>query len=228
MSTLARDYIEDDLAKSHENQQREAIPAPRQTPPPAGAYSIYVLFNLEAADGEGHAILALGPEGGPLTTYSFYRQGKALEAPALMACLEHPETFAQIQEDSGWIIHGQPGNEWNEHVNAALALWCDKEAYGPVADFAELKRTTPGTYNLVTYNCVNFVEEALAKGSIHLTMRNGKPLHTFIPKDAFRGAAGVRGAHLLGQWKYWFDLGEAPRNGLRTISDIPGQDQPLH
>lgn len=58
MSTLPRDYIEDDLAKSHENQQREAIPASRQTPPPADAYSIYVLFNLEAADGEGHAILA--------------------------------------------------------------------------------------------------------------------------------------------------------------------------
>lgn len=227
MSILVADYIKDDLAKSHADQQREAIPAAQQAAVPTGAYSIYILFNLEAADGEGHAILALGPAGGPLMSYSFYRHGKALDAPALMACLEQPETFAQIQEDSGWIIHGQPGNEWNEHLNAALAIWCDKEAYEPVAAFAEAKRANPGTYNLVTYNCVNFVEEALAKGGIHLTMHNGKPLHTFIPKDAFRGAAGVEGAQPLGQWKYWFDLGEAPQNGLRTISDIPGQDQPL-
>lgn len=94
----------DILNRSHADQQHEVIPEQLQAPAPSDAFSIFLLFNLEAAFDYGHVVLALGPVGGPLETYSFYRQGTALKAPALMACLEHPLTFAQIEASSGWII----------------------------------------------------------------------------------------------------------------------------
>ena len=149
---LKGDYVKgfslDILNRSHVDQQREEIPMQLQTPAPSDAFSVYLLFNLEAAYDFGHVILALGPMDGALETYSFYRQGTAVKAPALMACLEHPLTFAQIEASSGWIVHGQPGNYWNEHVNAALALWCTKEAFDQIRAFAEAKRANPGFIQL--------------------------------------------------------------------------------
>ena len=123
-----------------------------------------------------------------------------------MACLERPLTFAQIEASSGWIVHGQPGNYWNEHVNAALALWCTKEAFGKIQAFAEEKRADPGVYDLFSYNCLTFVIEALARGGVSLEVESGKRLRTFIPRNAFRRVSQVTGAHKLGAWKYWFPL----------------------
>lgn len=84
----------DILDRSHADQQREEIPKQLQTSVPSDAFSVYLLFNLEAAYDFGHVILALGPMDGLLETYSFYRQGTAIKAPALMACLEHPLSFS--------------------------------------------------------------------------------------------------------------------------------------
>lgn len=61
---------------------------------------MFLLFNLEAAWDEGHCILALGPVGGPLQTYSYYRHSSQLEAPGIMADLREPMTFAELQERS--------------------------------------------------------------------------------------------------------------------------------
>lgn len=215
------------LKHSHDDQMREAIPHAEQQVPPQGSYAAYVLFNLEAADAEGHAILAIGPVGGSLETYSFYRPGTQKEAPAIMACLRDPMTFTQIENASGWIVHGQPGNWWNEHVNAALALWCDDSAYQAIRECAEKTRKNPGTYNLITRNCITFVEEALEAGGVALVDEAGLKLKSIVPKDAFRKAKGTRGAQKLGAWKYWFPITTAPDNGLRSISDEPGQDAPL-
>lgn len=105
------------LRRCHADQQREALLPAAWTKPPANSYNVFLLFNLEAAWDEGHCILALGPVGGPLQTYSYYRHSSQLEAPGIMADLREPMTFAELQERSGWIVHGQPGNWWNEHVN---------------------------------------------------------------------------------------------------------------
>ncbi len=89
------------------------------------------------------------------------------------------------------------------------------------------RKRQPGTYDLITYNCLTFCEEALSAGGIHLITRSGRKLHTIIPKDAFKEVAGAKGAHPYQAWKYWFPLGEPPQNGLRTIQDVPGKDKPL-
>lgn len=121
----------------------------------------------------------------------------------------------------------QPGNWWNEHVNCAIALWCDEVAFRAVQACAEDRRAHTGTYNLITYNCLTFCDEALAAGGIHLLTESGRELHTIVPKDAFRDVDRVEGAHPFEAWKYWFPLGEPPSNGLRTIQDVPGTDKPL-
>lgn len=69
------------LRRCHANQQREALLPAAWTKPPANSYNVFLLFNLEAAWDEGHCILALGPVGGPLQTYSYYRHSSQLEAP---------------------------------------------------------------------------------------------------------------------------------------------------
>ncbi len=56
----------------------------------------------------------------------------------------------------------QPGNWWNEHVNCAIALWCDEATFRAVQACAEDRRAHTGTYNLITYNCLTFCDEALA------------------------------------------------------------------
>lgn len=215
------------LRRCHANQQREALLPAAWTKPPANSYNVFLLFNLEAAWDEGHCILALGPVSGPLQTYSYYRHSSQLEAPGIMADLREPMTFAELQERSGWIVHGQPGNWWNEHVNCAIALWCDEATFRAVQACAEDRRAHTGTYNLITYNCLTFCDEALAAGGIHLLTESGRELHTIIPKDAFRDVDRVEGAHPFEAWKYWFPLGEPPSNGLRTIQDVPGTDKPL-
>ena len=153
------------LRRCHANQQREALLPAAWTKPPANSYNVFLLFNLEAAWDEGHCILALGPVGGPLQTYSYYRHSSQLEAPGIMADLREPMTFAELQERSGWIVHGQPGNWWNEHVNCAIALWCDEATFRAVQACAEDRRAHTGTYNLITYNCLTFCDEALAAGA---------------------------------------------------------------
>lgn len=218
---------EENLRRCHEVQQREARPATEWAPVPPGSFNVFILFNLEAAWDEGHCILALGPVGGPFQTYSYYRHSTKIEAPGIMADLRDPMTFAELQQRSGWIVHGQPGNWWNEHVNCAIALACDKRAFEGVRAYAEQRRRHTGTYNLVTYNCLTFCDEALAAGGIRLTVRDGRPLRTIIPKDAFREVDGACGAEPFEAWKYWFPLGTPPDNGLRSIQDIPGKDKPL-
>ena len=122
----------------------------------------------------------------------------------------------------------RPGNWWNEHVNCAIALWCDEATFRAVQACAEDRRAHTGTYNLITYNCLTFCDEALAAGGIHLLTESGRELHTIVPKDAFRDVDRVEGAHPFEAWKYWFPLGEPPSNGLRTIQDVPGRDKPLN
>ena len=53
----------------------------------------------------------------------------------------------------------QPGNWWNEHVNCAIALWCDEVTFRAVQACAEDRRAHTGTYNLITYNCLTFCVE---------------------------------------------------------------------
>ena len=69
------------LRRCHADQQREALLPAAWTKPPANSYNVFLLSNLEAAWDEGHCILALGPVGGPLQTYSYYRHSSQLEAP---------------------------------------------------------------------------------------------------------------------------------------------------
>ena len=221
MNRLSHEDMRLTLQHAHENQRAETIPVSQQQAVPGHWFNAFVLFNLEAAFDEGHAILALGPIGGPLETYSFYRQGNAVEAPALMACLREPMTFVDLQKASGWLVHGNPGNYWNEHVNAALAVAFPQSTYDPIHAFAEATRKNPGTYNLITHNCLHFVEEALAAGNVRIETHSGRELHTIVPKDAFKDARTVSGDHAerFAAWKYWFPRSAAPENGLRVIPD---------
>ena len=59
---LKGDYVKgfsfDILNRSHADQQREEIPKQFQTPAPSDAFSVYLLFNLEAAYDFGHVLSA--------------------------------------------------------------------------------------------------------------------------------------------------------------------------
>ncbi len=59
-----------------------------------------------------------------------------------MANLKDPMTFAELQKRSGWLAHGEAGNWWNEHVNCALALWCDATVFQKVRTYAEAQAAT--------------------------------------------------------------------------------------
>ena len=168
---IKTEETERNLRECHEVQQCEARPRAAWEPVSAGSFNVFLLFNLEAAWDEGHCILALGPVDGPLETYSYYRHSTKLEAPGIMACLRDPMTFAALEQASGWIVHGEPGNWWNEHVNCAIALVCDEVSFNGVRAYAEQRRQHPGTYNLVTYNCLTFCDDALRAGGIRLTAR---------------------------------------------------------
>ena len=181
---------------AHRVQREQSVPERDWAPVPAGSYTLLVLFNLMAAFDEGHAILAVGPAAGDLMTYSYYRRGNALRAPASVACLREPETFAALREASGWIVHGGPGDWWNEHVDCALALTAPADGGRAVAAYAEQVKANPGTYDLVTHNCL-----------------------------AFEAVAGAVGATPFRAWKYWFDDVPAPVDGLRTIGDDPGTER---
>lgn len=207
------------LRHEHKKQRKGAIPKDKQAPSGSDAYNAFVFFNMEAAFDEGHALLGLGPIGGNIETFSFYRKGNQVKAPGLMACLEHPETFEDIIEAKGWIQHGNPGNYWNEHMQAALAMEITEESYRAILKYALEKKAHPGEYELVTYNCLGFVEGALAAGGVHIETKRGRDLHTFVPKKAFDEAAKVSGAKRFGEWKYWFPIAPPPDNGLRTIPD---------
>ena len=73
-----------------------------------------------------------------------------------------------------------------------------KEAFDQIRAFAEAKRADPGVYDLFPYNCLTFVIEVLAQGTISLEAGSGKRLRTFIPCDAFCLLSQVAGAHKLG------------------------------
>lgn len=224
LESMRQHEAEDALAHAYRDQMRDQIPQSDWDLPPVGAYAAYILFNLEAAWDEGHALLGLGKIDGPLETYSYYRQGSKIKAPGLMAQLQHPATFTQIVEQSGWILHGQHGKYWNEHMNAALAFWFDEQTYDAIRQVTEQVKDNPGTYDLITNNCLTFVDDALAAGGVHLLTRTGRPIRTFIPKDAFLEVRDISGAHKLRAWKYWFPLSEPPKNGLPFIPDRPGYD----
>ena len=110
-------------------------------------------------------------------------------------------------------------------MDCALALTAPADAGRAVAAYAEQVKANPGTYDLVTHNCLAFVEEALAAGGVRLTTVSGAVLHTFVPKDAFEAVAGAVGATPFRAWKYWFDDVPAPVDGLRTIGDDPGTER---
>ncbi len=207
------------LEHARKIQEAECVPPASQKPAPDGSFGLFVLFNLEAAYDEGHAILALGPVGGPLQTYSYYRPTPKLRAPALVASLLRPMTFDELERSSGWLIHGVDHNYWNEHVNAAVALWCGRDAYEMIRAVADQTKDAPGIYDLVTHNCLHFVEDALSAGGVRLTTKSGRDLHTIIPKDAFAEVSGAQGAERLGEWKYWFPIAPEPDNGYRSIPD---------
>lgn len=174
------------LRRCHADQQREALLPAAWTKPPANSYNVFLLFNLEAAWDEGHCILALGRWAAPCRPTPTTATAASWRRPGIMADLKEPMTFAELRERSGWIVHGQPGNWWNEHVNCAIALWCDEATFRAVQACAEDRRAHTGTYNLITYNCLTFCDEALAAGGIHLLTESGRELHTIVPKDAFR------------------------------------------
>ncbi|MDJ1121588.1 hypothetical protein QJ043_05810 [Olsenella sp. YH-ols2217] len=226
MNELMKETTRVALDRAHAAQLKDTIPPELQVPAPAGSYNLFVFFNEQAAYDEGHAVLGLGPVGGDIMTYSYYRHGNALKGPGLMACLEAPEPFERIVRDSGWIVHGNPGNYWNEHMDVALAMWCDRAAYEPIRAFAEAKKADPGEYDLITYNCLSFCEQALGEGGVALLDRDGRPSRTFVPRDAFADVRDVSGAHRWGAWKYWFPQTPAPENGLRFISDFAAEIRP--
>ncbi len=169
------------LRRCHANQQREALLPAAWTKPPANSYNVFLLFNLEAAWDEGHCILALGPVGGPLQTYSYYRHSSQLEAPGIMADLKEPMTFAELRERSGWIVHGQPGNWWNEHVNCAIALWCDEATFRA----AGCRDRRAHIVLIILYHHPQphstLCDEALAAGGIHRLTESGRELHNYCP-----------------------------------------------
>ncbi|NEG69175.1 hypothetical protein [Bifidobacterium choloepi] len=228
MSRLLTRRERRELKREHADQERESYDLADETQRdeqiPDDYCNVYLLFNLEAAVAEGHTVLGLTDKlNGPMTTYSFYRHGNKLRAPGLMAQLEHPETLDDLDQASGWLIQGNPGNYWNEHMNAALSFAVPPAAMRPIKAYADKATANPPEYDLVKYNCLTFAMDALKKGGVTLEAISGRDLHTIIPKDAFEDIIGAEGAEPYGKWKYWFPNTEAPKNGLTTIPDIPGK-----
>lgn len=70
----------------------------------------------------------------------------------------------------------QPGNWWNEHVNCAIALWCDEATFRAVQACAEDRRAPYRTYNLITYNCLTSATRRMAAGGIQPAHGSGRDL----------------------------------------------------
>ena len=104
----------------------------------------------------------------------------------------------------------RPGNWWNEHVNCAIALWCDEATFRAVQACAEDRRAHTGTYNLITYNCLTFCDEALAAGGIHLLTESGRELHT-IDRGLHRHG-GMHAARLQARYR----LGGSGRHPVQS------------
>lgn len=208
-----------ELRHEHHDEEHQQLAPDQQADIPAGYDNVFLLFNMEAAFAEGHCVLGLGPVNGNIMTYSFYREGNQFKAPGKMACLKQPEPFNTLVQDHGWLIHGQQGNWWNEHMNAALALAVSHEDYELIEQYAQQCRNTPPEYDLVSFNCLTFALNALERGHVELTTADGSDLHTIVPRDAFDKIDGTHGAIRYGQWKYWFDNVPAPHNQYRTIPD---------
>ncbi|EFA22224.1 hypothetical protein BIFGAL_04321 [Bifidobacterium gallicum DSM 20093 = LMG 11596] len=210
-----------DLDREHRIQQHDAIPADEQVQVPDDYYNAFLFFNMQAAWLEGHCVLGLGRVNGPITTYSFYRHGSAVRAPGKVAVIKDPEPFNQIQQAQGWIIHGAPGNYWNEHMDAALAMAFAPESYDSIHAYVEQLCANPPAYDLLEFNCYTAAHDALREGGIELVTRGDMDYHTVIPRDAFMYVTDVKGAVRFGDWKYWFPVCPAPKNSFPIIPDEP-------
>ncbi|MCD8316742.1 MAG: hypothetical protein LUB61_05015 [Eggerthellaceae bacterium] len=202
------------------DQEKEMTPKSRQKDYPALGYNIFILFNLQAAVDQGHASIGICKKGGFLKTYSYYRPDESqLRAPAKVARQLTDYTFDDLIKNSGWLMQGVPEDKWNEHMDSALAIQCSKWAYEKVYDYCEKMTANPGIYDLLFFNCLHFVNDALECAGITLLDRFFKPIHTIIPKNSFKNVRYVLGAMPYGDWKYWFEATKPPVNDLRTIAD---------
>ncbi len=216
MSSLKTWMIERTLCHSYRIQQEEMIPLANQAELSPNECIVFVLFNLESVWGFGHSILGLCENGKPVQTYSFYRRSHRIIAPAKVATLAVSITFNDLLERSGWITHGISGDIWNEHMTSCMAMSCSKQQYELMLNFAEKIKAHPGTYRLITRNCIHFVQQALRAGGITFELPNGRELSTFIPKHAFDRVVYAGGAKPFGEWKYWFKYASPPDNGFST------------
>lgn len=196
--------------------QDQALPPGLQRPLDADACKVIVFFNLESAFAMGHSILGLEAPGQPLLTFSFFRKSRRVVAPAKVATIREEITFQQVVERSGWILHGTDDDQWNEHMTCCLALSCSPQAYERVLRAARAVQEHPGTYLLLSRNCIHVCRRQLAAGGIRMLKGNGRPFRTILPRRVACDAAGAEGAEPLGAWRYWFAPSPAPRNGYRV------------
>lgn len=208
------------LDHAHEDQE-EVVISTKDIDSSDLTWNVFIFFNMQAAFSLGHAMLGLGKINDPIESFSYYRPGNKPVAPGYVACLLESMTFQDIIDASGWIKQGVPGDYWNEHLDSCIAMQCSEKQGQMMLDFAHDTVENPGTYNLVSNNCLHFIQDALAKVNIVLTTKSGKQIHTIIPNAIFDDVVGVKGAKRYGKWKYWFPISEPPHNGLRTITDLP-------
>ena len=178
----------------------------------ADACNLFVFFNLESAFAMGHSILGLARNGGPVETFSFSRRARKVIAPAKVATIREEITFDQIVERGGWILHGREDDIWYEHMTCCLALECPQRAYERALAFFRAVAEHPGTYGLITRNCIHICRQALAAGGVHVLDGRGRPFRTILPRHVYLKAAGAKGARAYRAWRYWFPLAEPPRN----------------
>lgn len=215
-TAFTRSLIRRSLKGAHATQRAKVAIPPLPAPAHGGGYNVFLFFNLESVMGLGHTILGYGPVGEPIETFSFYRHSKKVVAPAEIASLYRPERFDDIVKAGGWFTHGNDGRFWNEHMSCCLAIECSESAYRGMRNYLEALRANPGTYNLITRNCVHIALEALAAGSMDLDTVTGRDLNPVIPRTVFHDVSSVVGARKFAFWAYWFPCCKAPDNGFNT------------
>lgn len=216
MGLLYKAVSNETFRHAREAQRADALSPSEQVAHPQDPYCIYLFFNLESAFAMGHSILGLSRRDGTLETYSFFRRAHRIIAPAKVAVAKNEATFQQIRERSGWILQGIPADTWNEHMTCCIALSCSSDAFEGVRTYIRSIAAHPGTYGLITRNCIHICRKALHAGGIHLLDRKGRRFRTILPKRVFCEAEYVEGAHRMGAWKYWFPEAEPPDNPYRV------------
>lgn len=191
---------------------KEALAEDSQQPLKAGWATVFVFFNLESAFAMGHAILGLAEPGGPVRTFSFFRRARSVVAPAKVATIREAVTFRQIIDRDGWILHGTDDDIWWEHMTCCLALQCSQKTYREALAYFQGIAARPGTYGLLTRNCIHICRRALAAGGIRMLDGRGRPFHTVLPRRVYLKAIGARGAAPFGAWRYWFPAAPPPPN----------------